>query len=89
MIPCEDFISGKTWQWEIDADRIKHAIGWFKITLRAQDFRAQYAREMDGTDGFLIRPAHLYWTTFVSAIKSQFLLSLEGQEAKNQLEAEK
>jgi hypothetical protein len=37
---------------------------------------------MDGTDGFIVYPAHLYWVTFVSAIKSHFLLSLKGQEAK-------
>jgi cell division inhibitor SulA len=34
-------------------------------------------------------PAHLYWATFVSAIKNQFLSSLEGQEAKNQIDAER
>jgi hypothetical protein len=44
---------------------------------------------MDGTDGFIVRPAHLYWVTFVSAIKNRFLSSLEGQEAKNQMDAEK
>jgi hypothetical protein len=44
---------------------------------------------MDGTDGFLVRPAHLYWATFISAIKNRFLSSLEGQEAKNQMDAEK
>jgi hypothetical protein len=38
---------------------------------------------------FLIRPAHLYWATFVSAIKSRFLLSLEGREVKNPMNAEK
>jgi hypothetical protein len=44
---------------------------------------------MDGTDGFILRPAHLYWVTFVLAIKNRFLSSLEGQEAKNQMDAEK
>jgi hypothetical protein len=44
---------------------------------------------MDGTDGFIMCPAHLYWPTFVLALKNQFLSSLEGQEAKNQIDAEK
>ena len=44
---------------------------------------------MDGTDGFIVRPAHLYWVTFILAIKNRFLSSLEGQEAKNQMDAEK
>jgi hypothetical protein len=44
---------------------------------------------MDGTDGFIVCPAHLYWATFLSAIKNRFLSSLEGQEAKNQMDAEK
>jgi hypothetical protein len=44
---------------------------------------------MDRTDGFIVCPAHLYWATFVSAIKNRFLSSLEGQEAKNQMDAEK
>jgi hypothetical protein len=44
---------------------------------------------MDGTDRFIVRPAHLYWVTYISAIKNRFLSSLEGQEAKNQIDAEK
>jgi hypothetical protein len=44
---------------------------------------------MYGTDGLIVHPAYLYWATFVSAIKNQFLSSLEGQEAKNQMDAEK
>jgi hypothetical protein len=44
---------------------------------------------MDGTDGFIMCPALLYWATFASAIKNQFLSSLEGQEAKNQMDAAK
>jgi hypothetical protein len=44
---------------------------------------------MDRTDGFIVCPAHLYWVTFVSAIKNRFLSSPEGQEAKNQMDAEK
>jgi hypothetical protein len=44
---------------------------------------------MDGTDGFIVCPGHLYWATFVSALKDRFRSSLEGQEAKNQMDAEK
>jgi hypothetical protein len=44
---------------------------------------------MDRTDGFIVHPVHLYWATFVSAIKNQFLSSLEEQEAKNQMDVEK
>jgi hypothetical protein len=77
------------WQWELDSDGIKYAIGWFKKPSRAQDFGTQYRREMDATDRFIFRPTHLYWATFVSALKNQFLSSLEGQEAKNQMDAKK
>jgi hypothetical protein len=44
---------------------------------------------MDGTDRFIVHSAYLYWATFVLAIKNRFLSSLEGQEAKNQIDAEK
>jgi hypothetical protein len=44
---------------------------------------------MDGTDGFIVHPALLYWATFILALKNQSLLSLEGQEAKNQMDAER
>jgi hypothetical protein len=44
---------------------------------------------MDRTDELIVCPVHLYWTTFVSALKNRFLLSLEGQQAKNQMDAEK
>jgi hypothetical protein len=86
---CEEYFQRNTWQWELDTDHIKYVIGRFKKPSRAQDFDTQYCREMDSTDGFIMRPAHLYWVTFVSAIKNRFLSSLEGQEAKNQMDAEK
>jgi hypothetical protein len=54
---------------------------------KAQDFGTQYRQEMDGTDGFRVCPAHLYWATFVSVLKNQFLSSLDGQQAKNQMNA--
>jgi hypothetical protein len=44
---------------------------------------------MDGTDGFIVCLVHLYWATFVLALKNRFLSSLEEQEAKNQMDAEK
>jgi hypothetical protein len=44
---------------------------------------------MDGTDGFIVHPVHLYWATFISALKNRFLLSFEGQEVKNQMDNEK
>jgi len=44
---------------------------------------------MEGSDGFILRPAHRYWHTFVSTIKKRFLSSQEAQEALHQLYAEK
>jgi hypothetical protein len=68
---------------------IKDAISCFKKPLRAQDFGTQYHPDMDGTDRFILCPACLYWATFISTIKSQFLSSFEGQEAKKQIDSEK
>jgi hypothetical protein len=67
---CEENFQRNAWQWELDADRIKYAIGRFKKPLRAQDFGSQYRQEMDRTNGFIVCPAHLYWATFVLAIKN-------------------
>jgi hypothetical protein len=77
------------WQWDIDADRIKSVIKRCKKRLRDQDFGAQYRPEMDRTNGFSVCSAHPYWATFVLALKTSCLSSLERQEAKNQLNAEK
>jgi hypothetical protein len=44
---------------------------------------------MDGTNRFMMCPAHLYWVTFVSALKNRFLSSLEEWKVKNQIDAEK
>jgi hypothetical protein len=89
MTACEDYFRRNAWQWEVDADRIKYAVGRFKKPSRAQYFGARYRCERDGTEDFIVRPAHLCWDIFVSALKKRFLLSLDGQEAKNQMVAEK
>jgi hypothetical protein len=44
---------------------------------------------MDRTNKFTVCPVHLYWPTFVLALKNRLLLLLKGQEAKNQMDAEK
>src|SRR3978361_689728 len=44
---------------------------------------------MEGSDGFILRPVHRYWHTFVSTIKKRFLDSQEAQEALHQMYAEK
>jgi hypothetical protein len=67
---CKDYFQYNVWQWELDADRIKFAIGQFKKQSRAQDFGAQYHREMDRTDEFIVCPVHLYWITFISVLKN-------------------
>jgi hypothetical protein len=44
---------------------------------------------MHVTNGFILSPVHLYWATIILALKNRFLSSLEGQEAKNQMDTEK
>jgi hypothetical protein len=44
---------------------------------------------MLSTDGFIVRPTHTYWVTLVLALKNYFLSCSKGQEAKNQMDAEK
>jgi hypothetical protein len=72
-----------------EKDKIKYALGRTKEKTQAQLFGIQYQQEMEGSDGFELRPAHRYWYTSVSSIKKQFLSSQEAQEALHQLYAER
>ena len=89
LLTCRDYFSRNAWQWQQDTDKIKYAIGRFKDRTKAQDFGIQYRREMEGSDGFLLRPAYRYWATFESVLKERFLSAQEAQEARNQMDAEK
>jgi hypothetical protein len=44
---------------------------------------------MDATNWFVVRWGHFFWATFILAITNRFLSLLEGQEAKNQMDARK
>ena len=89
ILACEDYFSRNPWEWTDEKDKIKYAIGRTKEKTQAQLFGIQYRREMEGSDGFVLRPAHRYWHTFVSTLKKRFRSSQEAQEALHQLYAEK
>jgi hypothetical protein len=42
---------------------------------------------MNETDRFIVYPRHLYRTSFVSVNKNQPMSSIEGHEAKSQMDA--
>src|SRR3978361_131967 len=86
---CEDYFARNPWEWTDEKDKIKYALGRTKEKTQAQLFGIQYHREMEGSDGFIIRPAHRYWHTFVSVIKKRFLSSKEAQEELHQMYPEK
>jgi hypothetical protein len=89
MMAYKEYFEYNAWQWESDADLIKYTIRHFKKPLIAQNFDDLYHQEMDGIDRFIVGPTPLNWETFVSALKNQCLLSLEGLEAKKQMDAGK
>jgi len=89
IMACEDYFARNPWEWTDEKDKIKYALGRTKEKTQAQLFGIQYRREMEGSDGFILRPAHRYWHTFVSTIKKRFLSSQEAQEALHQMNAEK
>jgi hypothetical protein len=57
--------------------------------MSAKDFEALYRREMVGSDNLFVYSRYLYWVLFITAIKNQFLLLLEAQKLKIQIDAER
>src|SRR3978361_1055922 len=86
---CEDYFARNPWEWTDEKDKIKYELGRTKEKTQAQLFGIQYRREMEGSDGFILRPTHRYWHTFVSTIKKRFLSSQEAQEVLHQMYVEK
>src|SRR3978361_1931145 len=89
IMACEDYFARNSWEWTDQKDKIKYALGRTAEKTQAQLFGIQYRREIEGSDGFILRPAHRYWHTLVSTIKKRFLSSQEAQEALHQMNAEK